>query len=351
MSNVHEISNQNRPYQEATAWLSKLDRGLTSREEEELRTWLQANASNANLFLEAAQMWDNMTALSRLSDLFPESADRRTQPAWFAVAASVMIAVGVAFWALVSLTDVSLSDWPEHDGTQTVATTHPVYETVVGEQSSFLLADGSKIVLNTDSRLTVHYTEHHRMLILSRGEMHVEVARDVSRPLSVVVGDNIIQALGTAFGVEITQDNDIELVVTEGKVRVATRPNSATDTSQRPAALVLPSSSLTVVQGEELLLGTPSAKVKQVTAAQIAVKLSWRDGNLIFSDDPLEEAMQEVERYTTIQFVFLDESLKQESISGRYKAGDVDTLLGVLRENIGVAYERTDDGRVLLRKL
>ena len=50
--------------------------------------------------------------------------------------------------------------------------------------------------------------------------MHIAVAHDPSRPLSVIVGNKVVQAVGTEFNVEITTDNSIELIVTDGVVMV-----------------------------------------------------------------------------------------------------------------------------------
>jgi transmembrane sensor len=154
--------------------------------------------------------------------------------------------------------------------------------------------------------------------------------------------------------VEITQDQMIDLVVIEGKVVVGIH---APDDGQTPLSGILAPQLLvqldanTVAAGEELILGAVEEAITPVTAEEIEVKLSWRDGRLIFRGEPLEEALAEVERYTTVEFVYLDEGLKSRSISGRYRAGDVDALLVALRLNFNIAYEYVGEGRVLLSSL
>ena len=78
------------------------------------------------------------------------------------------------------------------------------------------------------------------------------------------------------------------------------------------------------------------------------LKLSWRHGDLVFRGESLEDAVAEIGRYTTVEFVILDDDLKKVRIAGMFKAGDVDGLLATLRENFDVSYERTGDGKVLL---
>jgi|AntAceMinimDraft_12_1070368.scaffolds.fasta_scaffold24537_2 transmembrane sensor len=353
MNNVVGIHSSSTRQKLAAGWLVKLERGLTPEEETELYQWFDVNQRNLESFLKVAELWDKMGALSRLSELFPipYKESHRTLNVWqLNVAAAV---------ALLCLTLASLyytqydvltalgagSKLVQVQDKRDVLTT--VYETAIGEQSHVILADGSSVILNTNSLLSVRLDRRQRILTLKRGEVHVDVAHDLTRPLSVVAGNSIVQAVGTTFAVEIRDNKNVDVIVTEGKVLVGTRSLSSNAGAETITPVLL-SSSLTVAKGESIRLGDLGAKVQAVSAEDIDDQLSWREGNLIFRDETLESAMTEIGRYTTTEFVFVDESLKQEVIAGRFKAGDVDGLLAVLRENIGIAYERTEDGRVLL---
>lgn len=347
MSNVVTISRDDERLEAANRWIVMVDEGLSDDDRQALEAWLAEDPKNLSELLEAARVWDGTENLSRLADLFPQAAARRGHrprliPA--VVAAGLIVAI---VSVLFLLTDI-FPDGPEGLMPH-IAQSARAYETEVGEQSTALLPDGTVMVLNTNTRVAVSYTANARVLRLERGEIHIEVAEDLARPLSVMAGDRIVQALGTAFSVEITRDHKVEVVVTEGKVVVGIRE---ADQAQGVAPPVITqSSSNTVKAGEELLLGAPEEAVTPVSAEDIEVKLSWREGSLIFRGEPLEEALTEVERYTTVEFVFLDEELKHRSVSGRYRAGDVEALLTVLRINFNITYEYSDDGRVLLSSL
>ncbi len=324
MSNIYKISKETTRYKDVTEWITKLDRGLTKSEEQALRAWMAARPENAEQLMQVAKIWDKMSALSRLSDLFPEP---KIQSVWrprLALAATVFLALVGGMWGSSLISDESTEPVNRTQGVARSA--EAIYETAIGEQSTVVLSDGSHFVLNTNSLLKVRYTPHHRILTLLRGEVHIEVATDLTRPLSIIVGDNIVQAVGTAFGVEIINEKNIQVVVTEGKVLIAMRPTSA-DALDHMTVPVLPTSSITVAQGEEINLSAPEAHVEAVSPEEIEVRLSWRDGNLIFRGETLENAMNEVERYTTVEFIFLHDSLKHEVISGRFKAGDVEACL------------------------
>jgi len=345
MSNIHELPPAEQRHDEASLWIEKLDDGLSAKEQETFQQWMAADPENKALLFKMAGLWDKMDSLGRLTDLFPEPArhKRTSTSRRMALAAAVLLAVAAGWWAVL----------PPHapdsaDSQAMVATSlDDVYETAVGEHSTVSLVDGTELVLNTNTRIRVKYTPLYRLLLLESGEVNVRVAEDNNRPLSVIVGGNIVQAVGTEFNIEISNDQRIELVVTEGKVRVGVH-QSLQDGMQATAPSILPSSSVTVVAGEELILGSPEEEIIEVSPADIEVKLSWRNGNLIFRGESLEEAVQEVGRYTSVEFVFLDDDLKKVRIAGLFKSGDVDGLLAVLRENFDIAYERVDERKVLL---
>lgn len=347
MTNIYELPSQEQRHDEASLWIEKLDDGLSTAEQETFQQWMAADPENEALLIKMAGLWDKMDSLGRLSGLFPEPASHQrplTSPGFvLPIAASVLLAVFVGVWAVLPLNGFdSSSDVPAVG-----AAADGVYATAVGEHATVTLVDGTEIVLNTNSRIRVKYTPQHRLLILDRGEVHVRVADNKDRPLSVIAGGNIVQAIGTEFNIEITYDQRIELVVLEGKVRVGVHAVVLND-EEPGAPAVMPLTSVTVAAGEELILGLPDEEVTEVSPADIDVKLSWRSGNLIFRGESLEDAMEEVGRYTTVEFVFLDDDLRKVRIAGLFKAGDVDGLLAVLRENFDIAYERVDERRVLL---
>jgi transmembrane sensor len=182
--------------------------------------------------------------------------------------------------------------------------------------------------------------------------MHVSVAHDLSRPLSVIVGGRVVQAVGTEFNIEITGENSIELVVTEGVVMVGILDRPIDETASQEPLILTPSSAL-VSAGQEVVIDSTDDALEAVVAEaidsdEIAVKLSWREGNLIFRGESLEDAVLEIGRYTEVQFVFLDEESKKIRVAGLFKAGDVDGLLTALRQNFNISYEWVADDKIVL---
>jgi transmembrane sensor len=214
-----------------------------------------------------------------------------------------------------------------------------VYETSVGEQSTVRLSDGSIVTLNTDSSIEVRYDDTQRAVLLLRGEVYFEVAHDAAHPFRVLAGDRLLEAVGTAFNVRLGPSNDVRMMVTEGKVRVARR---VTDALLRPsvAPAIVDAGSLAVMQEGPMI-------VQGLDATEIEVQLSWQRGMLVFDGEPLASVLLEIGRYTTVVFA-PDDSIRDVRVGGYFRAGDIDGLLVALRESFDIDSQRIADGRIAL---
>ena len=332
MDNVYKLPQQKQRYEEASQWIAKLDRQLTEDETIALQDWLTKDPKNKSMLLEMSVLWDKMDSMRRLSSLFPEPLPqpRAMRAASYSLAAFASLVLAVSLWLFsAAATDSTLPS---------TASPELAYQTDIGEQSTVTLQDGTQLVLNTNSKVTVNYTDDARLLTLARGEISVKVAKDKTRPLSVFAEGQRFQAIGTAFNIEIQEHQQIELVVLEGIVRVGDQePANVSINSATPPPL--PPSSKTLVAGESLLLGSTDNPINQVSPEDIAVKLSWQQGSLIFRGESLEQAVEEVARYTAVEFVFMDEDLKKIRVAGLFRAGDVDGLLATLKENFNIVHQ------------
>lgn len=357
MSNVVEIPSREDIYDQASLWIARLDRELSQAETKDLRAWLSESQVHKEVLFEMASLWDKMDSLSRLSELFEAPATQKIENAPSSPFSSLRFPLGVAasFIMLCSILVLGVKSLPSDElrgwlsGENTVASVvETIYETGLGEHSQVTLPDGSELVLNTDSLIRVQYSDNHRLLLLERGEVHIDVAHDKTRPLSVYAKDRVVQAVGTAFNVEIYNDKEVELIVTDGKVLVARQPTFQEELkAAQPKSL--PRSSLAVSKGEKIVLGSIKEKVDRVEEADIAADLSWRQGNLIFRGESLQQAVEEISRYTAVEFELLDDSIKHIRIAGLFKAGDVSGLLSALDQNFNIAYEKIGNEKVLLR--
>jgi transmembrane sensor len=344
MSKVVGINISKEPIDEASLWITRLDRGLSKQEVLELKAWLQAAPSHLETFMQLVELWDKMESLSQLSELFPhkpQSVSARKAPvlAW---AASFLLA------SIISLGVWFNADVFWEQGATQIVQFNSEYETKIGEQSTFFLQDKTQVKLNTNSLVKVTYTDKQRVFELLRGEMHIVVAHNKQKPLSVYAGSNIIQAVGTAFNVELGGD-DVELIVTDGKVLV-TDINSHTIAPLELKNVHLPAQSFAVNKGQKAQLKASNTKIIGSDEGKLASDLAWQQGNLIFRGESLFEAMQEVARYTNYQFDFGDEDTKSVQIAGLFKTSDISGLLAALESNFDVVFKKINNNKIRLSK-
>lgn len=342
MSKVIEFTSREQVYDQASLWIARLDRQLTATEEQSLRRWLAENELHKSVFLEMAELWDKMDSLSRLADLFQAPAPKK-QP--YRIHAYIAVAASVAMTAIALVLHVSGLGNPYFSKDSRLTLVEAVYETAVGQHNKVDLPDGSHLRVNTNSLVRVEYTEDSRLFYLERGELNIEVAKDPARPLNVIAKGERVQAVGTAFNVRINDEHEVELLVTHGKVLVAK------ENGQGNVEKVLQKASpdiIAVSSGEKIILGGKPAQVAKVQADDIAAELSWREGNLVFRGETLEQALNEISRYTDVDFEIDNDVIRQQRIAGLFKAGDVDGLLVALKHSFHIGSERLDGNRIRL---
>lgn len=344
MGNVYQFQTENQIFDEASLWIARLDRGLSEEETKALRQWLDTSSRHKECLMEMASLWDRMDNLSVLSELFDAPAAQRPEKKRYlrtasSIAASVaVLLVGIHFFVP---TTSQIKTAPQVAQTPASKTSNVLYETGIGAHSTVSLPDGTKMFLNTNTQVSVTYTEKERLLVLTKGELLVEVAHNKQRPLHVKVGERIVEAVGTAFNVYLKNNNDFDVIVTEGRVKVKPAvANAATSTLSNSQKIIQE-----LGQGEKLSVHeSEPAPVETIGDALINDRLSWRNGNLVFRGERLEDALFELSRYTPERFRIADQRINDLRIAGLYKAGDVDGLLSALKENFNIVYARSHDG-------
>ncbi|WP_339898388.1 FecR domain-containing protein [uncultured Gilvimarinus sp.] len=350
MSNVLRFESRDDIDQRACRWVAAMDRGLSTAERSQLSRWLKQHPAHERALYECAQLWDNMDQLSRLAELFPEvNPSPRRRPLLLSAAASVLFVVCLSVALMIS--GVAQPGW-FNQALLSSAPSKGVLTTAKGERRSIALSDGSRLTLNTNSQLELDFNARYRDILLRRGELNVQVAHDSSRPLRVFAGGKLVEAVGTAFNVQLLEDNRVELIVTEGKVlaahaRAADAPQTRANTNySRIDPAVKP-----VGARERLVLAQAETDVERMSDADVNTLLSWQRGELVFRGETLAQAIAEVSRYTDTRITFADPELKSIRIAGLFRAGDVDGLLAGLQNNFSIGHRYLDDNSIELNTL
>jgi len=353
MSNLVAFPDARKAREEASIWLAKLDRGLTSDERSSLRDWLREGVNN-KAFLEMGKLWRGLDAIAVLAELFPLNPDpAEIKPRRSLLAVTITAASAACIAAIISA--VFITGHPpwfflNSGRALPVAVTSDAYFTAIGETRFVKLGDSSTVRLNTNTRMTVVFSPHNRDIYLAYGEASFDVAREPTRPFNVHAGKRVLQAVGTNFNVRVLSSDNVELTVTEGHVKVLYAPPRLPNTPERLREEVMHAE--TTVGALETALVEPGFQtVRKIDAGEAEARLAWQQGMLVFEGEPLEQVLAEVDRYTTTKFVLADDKLRDVRVGGYFRAGDVDGLLVALRENFLIDSRRDTQGRVVLTAL
>jgi len=249
------------------------------------------------------------------------STARRRWYTGFAIAA--VTAIGVSFWNLLPGGD-DQRQWIES------------YQTAIGEQRVVHLPDGSQIILNTASEVHVEFLADARNVLLSRGEAFFAVARDRVRPFAVYAGAGEVRALGTRFNVQL-KDEGVIVALLEGEIEVTAR---SPDPGERKRLVQRLESGEQTRYTADGVLGT----IERIEAGRVA---QWRDRKLSFSDMPLREIVEEVNRYTPVKLVIQDPALAEQRLSAYFRVDNVNSFLVAIEQFFGIQSRRRA-GEILL---
>ena len=237
---------------------------------------------------------------------------KKTWLPWLAVAASVLIvAIGAASWM-----SFTRSGWQ-------------VFKTEQGGFQRISLQDGSTAFLNTNSEIHVKLTAARREVVLSRGEALFTVAHDTHRPFDVTAADTVVRAVGTAFSVRLRDQQQVDVIVTEGRVAIDP-PDDSLDSKLPQQQIALPRMS-TLAAGETVSVKARKMNVHKIAAEDMTRKLAWTQGRLWFDRVTLAEAVTEFNRYNRRQLVIDDSAIATLHIGGAFDATDLDSFLAALQ--------------------
>jgi len=213
------------------------------------------------------------------------------------------------------------------------------FATQVGQRTSITLADGSNVVLNTASRIHVNFDGKVRLVRLLSGQAWFEVAKNQPRPFVVEAGDRIVTAHGTAFDVRLEDHDRVQITLIEGRVSVEA-------VSAEGGGPNLPVEHEDLMPGDQLTVAPtkPAAKRK----ADMAKATSWREGQIIFDDDTLANAVAEINRYSAKKIVLADERLGSLRMSGVFIAGHNESFLETITANFPIKVMSDSGGQLVL---
>lgn len=309
---MNQLTPSETARQTATEWLVKLQSPeLTDEQQQAFFAWLEQQPEHQLAYIEAEALWDQAGVLEQLVDSpehkAPTDQPQQDQPLdqepaevksvarpWYrnpqTIAASVV--------GLLAL--LALQLMPPLGGVH--------YKTAVGEQRQVALEDGSRVHINTNSKLQVKLQRNHRLVRLNQGEAFFDVSSDPKRPFVIETPTGIVRVLGTSFNVRADQDQTT-VTVTEGRVAVAPREQVSTETAT--STDFQPDTTLTANQQAVVKVSAISDKSTDLDTSALT---SWRQGKQIYNSVPFAVVIADLNRYFEHEVQLGDPSLAEMEI-------------------------------------
>lgn len=292
-------------YEAAATWVARLSStDVTGAERERFEAWRAADPAHAEAYAEMEALWRR---LGHLPDPRPRRGGGKTL-AGFVLA----LILGGAVASQSPLLDRLRAD----------------YWSGVGEIERAILADGSRVDLNTDTAIALRFTERERGVELLRGEASFEVAPDAKRPFVVRGGGVSVRAVGTRFFLRADGASS-PVGVAEGRVAVSAAGRHAE-----------------VSAGEIVRIGDDASL--SPAAADVERAMAWREDRLLFSGEPLARVLAELGRYRHGRILLLDRRFGERRVTGAFDPRNTDEALDVIAATMGVRIRRLSPLLVLV---
>ena len=312
-------------HEAAADWLIRADsEQMTASERADFTAWLRQSSDHVVAFLSVSEIYGDLSS-EVLAALDLELADpgnvtsisqkreRLNNKTMFAVIGTL------AACLIVCVTLLGFAEFKPQPEWAVLA------QTGRSEIRTLDLIDGSVAHLNTETSLDVRFYDDRRKVELKSGDAIFTVVSDVERPFTVVTDSFQATALGTTFSVD-RLENGFGVSVLEGRVALGAGESNA--------------NTIVLFAGESTVWRLNDGPPAIVKSSNIADKMSWRFGELRFSQVPLSDVVESFNRYNSVEMIIRDHDLAKQRVSGSYEMEDIDSFLAFLQLTRGVSISR-----------
>jgi transmembrane sensor len=294
--------------------------------------WKKESPENEALYRESLKAWEAIPLLREMEqfssfDALKKISTRLSQP-YFSKwrinihrVAAILLLPLLVYSGYLTIRNLSMKKLPEE---------YVIMQTVTSRQgmvTKFSLDDDTKVWLNSGSELQfpIRFARDMREVKLS-GEAFFEVAKNEKQPFRVNAKELNIDVSGTSFNV-VSYDDDTQSEVTliEGKVRLSAEKGPV----KKEYGTIHPGQRA-VFKKESLEVNTNDVEVDKY--------ISWRDGNLIFRDDPMEDVIRRLSRWFNVEIVVNDPEIKSYIYTATFRNENLEQVLKLLKMSAPIDY-------------
>ncbi len=198
-----------------------------------------------------------------------------------------------------------------------------------GVKSNLTLQDGSKVILNSGSSLRYikNFEADQRILELV-GEAYFEVSKETNRPFKVRTGQITTTALGTSFIIKAYQNEEIDISLVTGLVKVEIE-------NERYEKVNL-------VPGEVLNINLENQKLNKGQFDE-EKSMAWTRKTILFDHAPISEIIRVLENWYGIEIIFINRPKKDLTVSGLFRDQTLENVLEGLSYSARFEFEIQKD--------
>lgn len=239
---------------------------------------------------------------------------------------------------------------------QPVVTAVANYVTQKAERKTFMLPDGSKVVLNAESEILLdkNFNQQNRVLELT-GEAYFDVVHNKALPFVVKTSRMDVKVLGTAFNVKAYKgDATSETSLIRGSVELSLKNENRKITLSPNEKYLLrtPASETTTLpqqknSGVSTLSGLLPVRVSKKDSA--IAEVSWAENKLVFVDERFEDIAQQLSRWYGITIEIADPSLKDILYTASFRNEGLEDVLSALQFTKAFTFQRKNETVMIYR--
>ena len=299
-----------------------LSKEATPEEIKVLDDWISATPENYRSFLSQKKVWEVSHPAFNPEEIDVNSAHRKVMEQILHPNQPVSVRPKLSFlhyWqqvaAILLLPLLILSAYLYFKPASQIAETYQELFTPYGTWSVVNLPDGSKVWLNAGSSLKYPTQFNDKQRVVSmQGEAYFEVESDKEHPFIVKTKQLTVEATGTAFNVNAyAPDHVAAVTLVKGKVAVTL--------DQKKTISLSPGEKI------DYNLATSLYNVNKTNTYKWC---SWKDGILIFRDDPLEYVFKRLGQTYNVEFILKDAELGKYSYKATFEGESLNEILRLL---------------------
>lgn len=209
--------------------------------------------------------------------------------------------------------------------------------TATGQRSTVRLPDGSRIWLNTQTRISYLHDASVRSVRFESGEAYFEIAPNRAAPFTISVGGREVRVVGTAFNIRHI-DERTDVAVTEGTVTLMEESNFL----EALRGAFEPDPATTLSAG---MSASYEAKSEVVLNAGAPVKTmaAWREGRLIYRSERLGRVLADLDRYFDGDLLVRDPAVAELTVSAVVNLTSKQAVLETLSHQLPIAIHQREN--------